>query len=298
MSGRRIMGVTAESSDRTDSGRENDPRTALGRVGADLRDARERRGLPLDQLSRTTKISATILRSIEANQLEKLPEPVFLRGFLRAYAREVGLNPEDTVRRYLLQFQPAEEMAEARVPATSQTARALTRAAESTTNAGRRSVRAQWLLIGVLAAGAGYTAIRRQAHPADGTVPSAIPTESVRPPSPVASASPVTRPETATAGAIDTNTDAIDRDRLRLEIHARALCWLSATVDGTRVVYRLMQPGELQTIEVHDEAVLRIGDAGAFAFSINGAPGRPLGRPGDATTVHITTQAYRDLLSR
>jgi hypothetical protein len=57
---------------------------------------------------------------------------------------------------------------------------------------------------------------------------------------------------------------------LHLDIRAQGLCWLSATVDGTRVVYRLMQPGERYTIEVHHNAVLRVGDPVAFAFSING----------------------------
>src|SRR5919106_3125843 len=68
-------------------------------VGGALRDAREQRGLSLDRLSQTTKISVTILRAIENNRIEKLPDGIFLRGFLRAYAREVGLNPEETVRR-------------------------------------------------------------------------------------------------------------------------------------------------------------------------------------------------------
>jgi cytoskeleton protein RodZ len=63
-------------------------------VGAVLRDAREQRGLSLDQLAQATKIRVTVLQAIETNRGEKLPEPIFLRGFVRAYAREVGLNPQ------------------------------------------------------------------------------------------------------------------------------------------------------------------------------------------------------------
>ena len=291
------MAVTARSSDRTDRERENAPRPVPIGVGAELRDARVRRGLSLDQLARTTKIGGAILCSIETNQREKLPAPVFLRGFLRAYAREVGLNPEDTVRRYLRQFQPADEKAEAPLPATSQTPREPTRAAESASDADRRSMRAQWLLIGVLVAIAGFTAIRWRANHPDGAASLASPTESVQSPSPVASASPETLPVTATTGSRDTPIVTADGDALRIEVHPRALCWLAATVDGKRVVYRLMQPGEQQTIEMRDDAVLRIGDPVAFAFSINGAQGRSLGRPGEATTVHITKQNYRDFIS-
>ena len=74
-------------------------------VGAALRDAREQRGISLDELSRTTKISVATLRALERNQIDRLPGGIFVRGFLRACAHEVGLDVEDTVQRYLAQFE-------------------------------------------------------------------------------------------------------------------------------------------------------------------------------------------------
>ena len=65
-------------------------------------------------------------------------------------------------------------------------------------------------------------------------------------------------------------------------------CWVSAVADGERVVYRLMQPGERTLVEARSAITLRVGDAGAVAYSINGATGRPLGRNGEAVTVRIT----------
>ncbi|MGH9257622.1 MAG: helix-turn-helix domain-containing protein [Vicinamibacterales bacterium] len=75
-------------------------------MGATLRVAREQRGLSLEALSETTKISVTALRALEENDIQKLPGGIFLRGFLRAYAREVGLDVEDTLGRYVSQFEP------------------------------------------------------------------------------------------------------------------------------------------------------------------------------------------------
>src|SRR5262245_12596914 len=69
-------------------------------IGTTLRDARENRGLSIDAVARTTKINAGVLRAIELNAFERLPAEVFTRGFLRAYAREVGVDPDDTVREY------------------------------------------------------------------------------------------------------------------------------------------------------------------------------------------------------
>jgi hypothetical protein len=60
--------------------------------------------------------------------------------------------------------------------------------------------------------------------------------------------------------------------------------------DGERVVYRLMQPGERTLVEARGAIRLRVGDAGNVAYSINGATGRPLGRNGEAVTVHITNE--------
>jgi hypothetical protein len=72
---------------------------------------------------------------------------------------------------------------------------------------------------------------------------------------------------------------------------------VSATADGLSVVYRLMQAGERQTIEARDEVVLRIGDPAAFTFFINNTPGRTLGRAGQAVTLRITAQNYREFVS-
>src|SRR4051812_25256080 len=77
-------------------------------IGADLRNARVARNRSLEDISRSTKISSSVLRSIEDEAFEKVPGGVFTRGYLRAYAREVGLDPDEVVRRYRLEFEPPE----------------------------------------------------------------------------------------------------------------------------------------------------------------------------------------------
>jgi hypothetical protein len=105
------------------------------------------------------------------------------------------------------------------------------------------------------------------------------------------------RPETATAGSLEpTRTAAPEEDLLHVDIRPQGLCWVAATVDGTRIIYRLMPPGEQQTIDVREEVVVRIGDPAALTFSINGMEGRSLGRAGAAVTVHVTRQNYREFL--
>ena len=67
---------------------------------SELRHARERMGLSLRDVADRTKIRAAILDAIENNDADRLPPPIFARGFIRAYAREVGLDPQMVARRY------------------------------------------------------------------------------------------------------------------------------------------------------------------------------------------------------
>src|SRR5215470_7973488 len=72
--------------------------------GGKLRQARERRGISLRQIAAATKISASALEALERNDISKLPGGVFSRAFVRSYAIEVGLDPDETVREFLDRF--------------------------------------------------------------------------------------------------------------------------------------------------------------------------------------------------
>ncbi|HTC57727.1 MAG TPA: helix-turn-helix domain-containing protein [Candidatus Sulfotelmatobacter sp.] len=73
----------------------------MGAFGEKLRKQREQHGIPLDAISNTTKISTGMLRALEDEHFDQLPGGLFNKGFVRAYARQVGLNEEETVADYL-----------------------------------------------------------------------------------------------------------------------------------------------------------------------------------------------------
>ncbi len=70
-------------------------------TGALLRKVRERQGISLRDISQTTKVSLTYLQFIEEENFRQLPVPAYLRGFLKAYARYVGLDPERVSAEYV-----------------------------------------------------------------------------------------------------------------------------------------------------------------------------------------------------
>ena len=66
----------------------------ISSVGAWLKDAREERGITLDEVARVTRIGKNYLEAIEEGDLGKLPSQAYTRGFIRLYAAHLGLSPE------------------------------------------------------------------------------------------------------------------------------------------------------------------------------------------------------------
>jgi transcriptional regulator with XRE-family HTH domain len=73
----------------------------VGRFGDKFRKEREKKEISLDDVSRVTKISSRMLQAIEEEQFDRLPGGVFNKGFIRAYAKHLGLNDEEAISEYL-----------------------------------------------------------------------------------------------------------------------------------------------------------------------------------------------------
>lgn len=61
--------------------------------GTLLAAARIRHGMPLAEIAARTRIARHLLEALESETWSDLPAPVYVRGFIRLYAREVGLDP-------------------------------------------------------------------------------------------------------------------------------------------------------------------------------------------------------------
>jgi len=69
-------------------------------LGEYLRAERLARGISLEQISANTKVSMSMLQAIEKGDIGQLPAIVFTKGFLRAYAEQIGLDPEWVIVEY------------------------------------------------------------------------------------------------------------------------------------------------------------------------------------------------------
>jgi len=77
----------------------------MSSFGEELRRERELRRITLREVAETTKINLRYLEALENNDFEHLPGGVFNRGFVRAYAQFIGIDPEAMVTAYLAEEQ-------------------------------------------------------------------------------------------------------------------------------------------------------------------------------------------------
>ena len=73
----------------------------MGQFGDKFRKAREKKGISLDDVSNVTKIGSRMLQAIEEEHFDQLPGGVFNKGFIRAYAKHLGINDQEAVTEYL-----------------------------------------------------------------------------------------------------------------------------------------------------------------------------------------------------
>src|SRR6201982_4094556 len=75
--------------------------------GARLKRERQQRKIELDDISASTKISTRFLRALEEEQFDQLPGGIFNKGFVRAYARHLGIDEDQAIADYLAAEPPS-----------------------------------------------------------------------------------------------------------------------------------------------------------------------------------------------
>jgi cytoskeletal protein RodZ len=80
----------------------------MANFGEALRKERESRGIALDTVVSATKISSRHLNYLEEDRFDQLPGGVFNRGIVRNYARMLGLDEEEWIKKYLAATQQNE----------------------------------------------------------------------------------------------------------------------------------------------------------------------------------------------
>jgi cytoskeletal protein RodZ len=259
-------------------------------IGSQLRQARETRGLTLSALAATTRIQQRVLDAIERNDLSAVPPRPYARGFVATYAREVGLDAANVVHDYFAQFDPAlpAPVSTMPVPAalpeqdrrrwTAAVAGIVVLAAVALFVSGRIQQTAREPAAVGTAGVAAVTAADHAAGSANrAAAPGAPPLEAVA----AAAGSEPARVRGSTA-------PPVTAPPLVITLKADAPSWVSATADGTRVLYRTLPRGTTETVRASREITLRVGNAGGLTWSINGREPHAMGATGEVRTFTVT----------
>lgn len=70
-------------------------------VGEFFKQVRETKGLTVDEVASKTRIRADFIKALEDGNFARLPDQVFAKGFVRSYARSLGLDEDDAIQRFV-----------------------------------------------------------------------------------------------------------------------------------------------------------------------------------------------------
>jgi cytoskeletal protein RodZ len=246
-------------------------------LGVRLRQAREARKLSLREIAAATKISVSTLEALERGDMSRLPGGIFGRAFVRAYALQVGLDPEAAIEDLVEELDQREREAVRSRKKPGISADDLAFLARQ-----RRAVRL--LRIGLGVAGLVVAVIvawqmwpGREAAGGGETVPAA---EVRLPPTPP----PAPPPASADLPVVPPASELV------VDVEVSADCWMEVTADGLVILSRLLKAGERQRWTADRELWLDVGDAGVVTWSINGSPANPIGARGVHRRVLVTPE--------
>ncbi|HEY2384698.1 MAG TPA: RodZ domain-containing protein [Terriglobia bacterium] len=276
--------------------------------GASFKQARESKGISLDQIASETRISTRFLRAIENEEFHLLPGGIFNRGFVRAYAEKIGIDPDQAVADYerLAEVRPPELMTEPERPAAGKKDRHLYSIA----------IGALLVVIAVF-----YVVTRESIHTAQtASTPPAVtaPSQPAATPNPVPAAPapevetpstpppPDTGPQTTAAAPEPapqrpspvpaTAAAPTAPAALTLEVDAHDQTWIKVVVDG-RVVdpSEILGSGMTRTFSAQNSITISVGNAGGLSLKVNDKPLKPLGKSGLVRQITITPNNLKDL---
>lgn len=220
-----------------------------GDFGAKLREARERKGVSLRVIADATKISVRALEALEKNDIARLPGGIFSRAFVRAYAHEVGLDPEQTIAEFITRF-PVETVTQGH-PRT----RAIVDELEADARRTGWSPLAKAALVVVpLAALALYIGVMGRSTPP-------LPVETVA---------------AAASGSPDAGSSA---PRIEIALQATRATSVSIAVDGAAASTLTIDSGSIRTLSAATEVAITPADPSALQWFVNGRPARPMSGP-------------------
>jgi cytoskeleton protein RodZ len=247
-------------------------------IGETLRTARRKQGRSLGDAAAQTRVRETYLAALEEEEFGALGGDVYVKGFLRSYARFLGLDPAPLLATYRSEHEHSDEPV-----ALGHSSLAM----PSERRPGVLLVAGGAVVLLVVLAFIGLRAGGDEPPP------------TVDPPPPPAREAPeAEEPVTGEAGAepeADLEAPAVEGVELVLTVEGET-SWLRVIVDGERQIEGERASGFTETFRADQEVIVRIGDASAVGLVVNGEDQGALGQPGQV--VQLTCESGQTVCER
>ena len=267
------------------------------RAGVELREARERLAWSLQDVSGQLRIRQTYLDALEQGQLNPIPANAYALGFLRTYATALGLNAEETVRRFRAEAAEMSAKTHLSFPAP---------VPERGLPAGAIMLMSAVLAVGIyvgwyrlsgegkLPAETAIAVPERLASLAEQAIPATKPhpaqTNSLTAQGPVLTLEPQPSvpsisPSSAAAAPVSAQTASMMQsalpDQTRIVLRANADSWIQVRDRaGTVLLNRVLKPGETWPVPPKTSLLMTTGNAGGSELLVDGVVTASLGQSG------------------
>ncbi|HTR44669.1 MAG TPA: RodZ domain-containing protein [Thermodesulfovibrionales bacterium] len=242
-------------------------------IGNTLKQKREAQGLDLREVADTLKIRYNCLKDLEDTTTDKLPDDLYARGYLRQYAKLLGVDLESLIESYAAQ-QTAQD-----TPPDSPASQPKT---------GSRVSKNIVVIFSVVVIGAALFAVfstltgRREDKPLPPQVHQA---ERVTLEAPAPTPAPP---------ALDQGS-AVPREKVQgytLHVRADETTWLRVDMGEGKSEEALLKPGEEKEWTSQDGFDLRVGNAGGIRLVLNGKEIEPLGKKGEVVRIKLPKEEF------
>jgi len=241
----------------------------MAALGEEFRSAREARGLTLSDVAEQIHIRSVYLNAIENEDWKAIGAPVYVRGFIRTYARFLGVDGEDAVARFNAAAPPERPVQTAAIDYTDDHER----------------TGPSWLaILGGLVALllVAFVIYEYWQYAKGGTARK-----------PVAAASAAPQPAAAAPGsqspvpsaAPSASPGAAVHHQLAIRLTQRS--WIRVTVDGATKIEGIFPAGTARTF-TGSAADVRAGNAGGVLVTVDGRSSGPMGKEGDVVEQRYT----------
>ncbi|HWB72656.1 MAG TPA: helix-turn-helix domain-containing protein [Egibacteraceae bacterium] len=248
-------------------------------IGDTLRSARRQHGVSLADAAAETRVRESYLAALEEEEFEALGGDVYVKGFLRSYARYLGLDPEPLVVAYRRDFEREHE------PAPLVTTPVAPMSGPRQPGVAIVAGLAMVVVVVLAAIGLATGEQEGQLQPA---APPPVPQEAELE-QPPASELPTEEPPVEETTAEEQPTILGDEVEVVLTVSG-GQSWLRVVVDGVTQLEGLQSSGTTRTFTGDEEISLRIGNAGAVRLEVNGEDQGRLGDRGQVVERTYTVE--------